>query len=387
MEAVHFGAGNIGRGFIGSLLYKSNFHTTFVDVNKEVINAINEIKQYKVILASEHQEEEIVKNITGLNSLDNPDSVVDQIVKADLVTTAVGPNVLPIIAALIAKGLTKRMKQTTTPLNIIACENMIGGSALLKEKVLDYIAEADKEAFEELFAFPNAAVDRIVPNQTNKDILTVSVEPYFEWVIEDALIKGERPPIDGVTYVNDLGPFIERKLFTVNTGHAVAAYLGYYLGYQTIKEAMDAPIVRSFVMATLKETGAVLVKLYGFEAEKHQQYIDKIISRFLNPHISDEVTRVGRGPLRKLGGNDRLVRPASLYLEILEDEPTYLAKAIAATLQFDYKDDEEAVSLQKSIKELGYEKALLTVTGLEKDHPLIPIVLKELETLKEIKAN
>ncbi|WP_117149383.1 mannitol-1-phosphate 5-dehydrogenase [Paraliobacillus zengyii] len=387
MEAVHFGAGNIGRGFIGSLLYRSNFHTTFVDVNKEVINAINEKNQYKVILASEQQEEEIVENITGMNSLEDPESVVDQIVKADIITTAVGPNVLSIIAKLIAKGLTKRIKQTTTPLNIIACENMIGGSALLKEKVLEYIDEADKETFEELFAFPNAAVDRIVPNQTNKDILTVSVEPYFEWVIEDDLIKGESPPIDGVTYVRDLGPFIERKLFTVNTGHAVAAYLGYYLGYQTIKETMDAPIVKSFVMATLKETGAVLVKQYGFEAEKHQQYIDKIINRFLNPHISDEVTRVGRGPLRKLGGNDRLIRPASLYLETLEKEPTYLAKAIAATLQFDYREDEEAVSLQKSIKEQGYEKALLAVSGLDKDHPLIPIVLKELETLNEIKAN
>ena len=384
MLAVHFGAGNIGRGFIGSLLYRSNYNTTFVDVNKDVIDAINEKKQYKVILADEHKEEEIVKNIKGINSLEDPDSVVEEIVNADIISTAVGPNILPIIAELIAKGLTKRLKATKAPLNIIACENMIGGSALLKEKVLTFIAEEDKAAFEEQFAFPNAAVDRIVPNQINEDILTVSVEPYFEWVVEDAAIKGEKPPIDGITYVNDLTPFIERKLFTVNTGHAVAAYLGYHLGYQTIKEAMDAPHLQSLVKETLNETGAILIKQYGFENETHQQYIDKIIGRFLNPHISDEVTRVARGPLRKLGGNDRLIRPASLYLEVIGKEPTYLAKAIAAALNYDYKQDEEAVSLQQTIEAKGYEGALQTVSGLEKDHPLIPIVLKQLEELKKL---
>lgn len=73
MEAVHFGAGNIGRGFIGLLLYQSGYDTTFVDVNDEIIRAINEKKQYSVVLAAEDKKTITVKNISAINSVSNPE--------------------------------------------------------------------------------------------------------------------------------------------------------------------------------------------------------------------------------------------------------------------------------------------------------------------------
>src|SRR5690554_44866 len=168
MKAVHFGAGNIGRGFIGLLLHDAGYHTTFIDVNKEIIEAINQEKQYRVLLADQNQQEETVTNISGIISSEEPGKVSDAIAEADIVTTAVGPNVLPIIAKNIAEGLIQRFSQTNNPVNVIACENMIGGSTLLKEKVLEHIPEEQKSMIESLVGFPDAAVDRIVPNQTNE---------------------------------------------------------------------------------------------------------------------------------------------------------------------------------------------------------------------------
>ncbi len=339
MQALHFGAGNIGRGFIGLLLHEAGYHTTFVDVNDALIQALNEKGEYKVRFAGEESKASLVKNVSGIQSVQDPEKVVDQIVKADIITTAVGPNVLPVIARLLAEGLKARRQQSGEPLNIIACENMVGGSTLLKERVFEHIDDEEKAAFSSLYGFPDAAVDRIVPNQENEDILEVTVEPYYEWVVEEKNIKGDKPAISGINYVSHLQPYIERKLFTVNTGHLVPAYIGRYLHYDTIKAAMDDESVRTILKGALTESGEALIQVYHFDRETHQQYIDTIINRFLNPHISDSVTRVGRGPLRKLAPADRLIRPASLYLDVTGKAPVHLAKVIAAALKYENPED------------------------------------------------
>lgn len=377
MLVVHFGAGNIGRGFIGSLLSNAGYEVCFVDVNEEVVSLLNERQEYRVVLADEESQETIINGVRAINSIQNPDDVVNAIAKADLVTTAVGPNILPIISELITNGLRKRA-EIKSPLNIIACENMIGGSAFLKEKVYEKLSDSEKDQFDQLFSFPNAAVDRIVPNQVNEDKLMVSVEPFFEWVVDRSSMIGEVPSIEGVTWVDDLTPYIERKLFTVNTGHAVAAYTGFQAGMKTIKDAMENPEVFDIVKNTLQETGSVLVKKYNFNSDEHQKYIEKIIGRFTNPYINDEIPRVARGPLRKLGRNDRLVNPSIQYLEYLQEEPKYLVKGIAAALKYDYPEDEEAVKLQALIEEKGYEKVIQEVCGLQEENTLEKLILKEL---------
>ena len=382
MQAVHFGAGNIGRGFIAVQLHKSNYHTTFIDVNGHVIDEINRRQEYQVKLAADISETYNITDISGINSVNHPDQVVQAIVEADLITTAVGPNVLKMISKLVSQGLRERIKSNKRPLNLVACENMIGGSSFFKEKVYEHINEEEQHEFNRLFGFPNAAVDRIVPNQTNDDLLFVSVEPYFEWVVEVPPIKGDIPPIEGVTYVNDLLPYIERKLFTVNTGHAVPAYIGYSYGYKTIVEAMNDGRINELIKGVLRESGEALIRTYELDREEHEQYTRNIIERFKNPLISDEINRVARGPIRKLGYNDRLIRPAMMYYNTVDKAPVYLAKIMAAVLDYRNDEDEEAVLLKEKIENSDYRTAFIEISGLESQHPLVEAVMNELSIKK-----
>lgn len=376
--AVHFGAGNIGRGFIGALFSQSGYHVTFVDIAEQVINQLNVEKQYQVKLATDQQETMTIENVSGLNNMTQEQEVVEAIGKATYLTTAIGPNILPHIAPLIAKGMAERVKNTEEKLYVIACENQISATDLLKGYIFEHLDDVTKEKLAGKVYFFNSAVDRIVPVQNNKGSLDVLVETYYEWVVEAA---ESIPPVEGMKIVADLAPYIERKLFTVNTGHATIAYLGYLAKKETIDQALADEGIVNQVRAALGETGAYLIKQYGLNPEEHQQYIDKIINRFKNAHLHDAVTRVGRSPLRKLGPNDRLVRPAA---EAAKAGLSYtnLAKAIASAMHFDFQEDPEAVKLQDMIKEKGVLAVLKEVSGLEVNSKITKEVVKQYDLMK-----
>ena len=188
-------------------------------------------------------------------------------------------------------------------------------------------------------------------------------------------IKGERPEISGVTYVDDPMPYIERKLLTVNTGHSAIAYLGYARGLNTIHASLEDPDVRDGATRALEETGLLLTHEHGFDSEELREYRQKVLARFENPRISDEVTRVARAPIRKLGHDERFVSPA-LGLMGMGREPRHLAAVIGAILGFDHPQDPEAVELQKTIRAEGERRALARYAGVEEDHPLVDLVLE-----------
>ncbi|MDN6290572.1 MAG: mannitol-1-phosphate 5-dehydrogenase [Tetragenococcus koreensis] len=380
MQAIHFGGGNIGRGFIGEVLYENDFDVTFVDVNSEIIDALNQKKEYDIELAEESKKHITVKNVSGINNQKNPELVIDAFKNAAIITTAIGPNILPHIAPLIAKGIQKR-KEINSPqkIDIIACENMIGGSDFLKGEVLKHLSDEDIEYLNTYIGFPNAAVDRIVPLQTHEDKLFVSVEPYKEWVIDEQGLKNKEIKLVGANYVKDLEPYIERKLFTVNTGHAATAYNGSYAGYTTIDEALKDKDVKKQVERVLSETGALMIDKWQFDTSDHQAYIKKILSRFMNPYISDDITRVARTPIRKLGYDERFIRP------IRESNERHLSinnlvQTVAKILVYRDEADEESLRLAELLESKAVDEVVKEITGLT-NTDIVSDIVKEYNKL------
>ncbi|EGR1547378.1 mannitol-1-phosphate 5-dehydrogenase [Vibrio parahaemolyticus] len=366
-NAVHFGAGNIGRGFIGKLLADAEVEVTFADVDVPLVDQLSHKQEYKVKVVGTECKIDTVTHVTAVNSAS--EDVIDRIVKTDLVTTAVGPNVLDIIAKTIAKGIAKRFEAgNDAPLNIIACENMVRGTTHLKGEVYKHLDKSLHAKADELVGFVDSAVDRIVPpaEAANDDPLEVTVESFSEWIVDEQQFKGDIPNIAGMEKTNNLMAFVERKLFTLNTGHCITAYLGCLKGYRTIREAIEDPNIHAEVKQAMQESGEVLIRRYGFDHDMHNAYIEKILGRFANPYLVDEVDRVGRQPIRKLGANDRLVKPLLGTIEYGTENQTLL-KGIAAALKYTNDTDPQAVELQTSLKAVGVKKTLATYTGLAED--------------------
>ena len=374
MQALHFGAGNIGRGFIGKLLADSGVQVIFADVNDTVIDLLKSQGSYNVkIVGDSVNTVEKVSNVSAVNSKDE-NALIALFNEVDLVTTAVGPNVLKIISATIAKGLTARFAAgNNKPLNIIACENMVRGTTFLKEQVFAHLSPEWQTKAEQYVGFVDSAVDRIVPPvQTDeKDPLLVTVEEFSEWIVDQTQFKGDIPKINGMELTDNLMAFVERKLFTLNTGHAVTAYYGKLKGYRFVKESIEDENVKAFVKAVMQESGAVLIKRYGFDSQAHAAYIEKILKRFANPYLVDDVDRVGREPLRKLSYNDRLIKPLRGTLEYGLPNDN-LIRAVAVALSYRNANDPQALELAQALQQ-DVEAAVRKYTELQDEAVLSKI--------------
>lgn len=382
-KAIQFGGGNIGRGFVAEFLHAAGYEVVFIDVMDSVINSLQQTPSYDVTEVSEEGEStKTITNYRAINSKTHEADVVQEIASADVVTCAVGPNILKFIAPVIAKGIDARTEER--PVAVIACENAIGATDTLHGYIKQHTNPDRLETLSERARFANSAIDRIVPNQPPNSGLNVRIEKFYEWAVEKTPF-GEwgHPDIPAIHWVDHLEPYIERKLFTVNTGHATTAYYAHKRGKKMIAEALEDPEIRETVHKVLEETASLIVSKHEISEQEQKEYVDKIVSRISNPYLEDNVERVGRAPLRKLSRKERFIGPASQLAERGQKFDALLG-AIGMALRFqNVPGDEESSELARILKENSAEDATSQLTGLEKDHPLYSHVVERVSTVQQ----
>lgn len=382
-----YGAGNIGRGFIGQLFSESSYEVVFVDINPVVLEKINSDKSYPVRIVSEDScREVIVEHVRAVSAADLA-LVADEIASADIMATAVGVNVLPRIIGPVVAGLRKRWENgNLAPLNIIICENLLDANHYLAKLIKQELSAEECRLFDEKIGLVEASIGRMVPVMTTDmqegNPLRVWVEPFCELPVDKDAFKGAIPEIKNMVPFAPFDFYIQRKLFMHNMGHATVAYLGFLNHSTYIWEAVKNPAVKLIALRALQESSVAMSLEHRVPMEQLLEHADDLIYRFGNRLLGDTVERVGKDPVRKLAGNDRLIGAAKLCLKH-GISPVYISLGIAAGFVFAPQSDEFASKVQAVIADEGIEKAVTRFCGLDESSPVFGTIVEFYEMLKQ----
>jgi mannitol-1-phosphate 5-dehydrogenase len=321
-KLVLFGAGKIGRSFIGQLFSRGGYEVVFIDSYKPVIDELNRRGNYKLIIKSEKEDELLIRNVRGVFAGD-VQPVIHEIATAGILAVSIGQGGLPGIMPLLAGGLLLRSDlDPKAPMDIIIAENLRNAAEYFKT-ALEKLLPAEFP-FEQQLGLVETSIGKMVPIMLRKDIeediLQIFAEPYNTLILDKKAFRNTIPVIDGLAPKENMKAWVDRKLFIHNLGHATAAYLGYLFnpGFIFLYEALDNREILEAVRNTMLQSADVLLKKYPdeFTIKSLTEHIDDLLFRFRNKALGDTIFRVGCDLKRKLAADDRLSGAIRLAIEL-----------------------------------------------------------------------
>ncbi len=321
-KLVLFGAGRIGRSFIGQLFSRGGYEVVFIDTFQPVIDELNLRGEYKVIIKGDHTEVMTITNVRGIIATDET-LVASEIASADVVAVSVGLAGLPAVIPLIAKGLLIRYKTDPDhPLDLIIAENLRNAAEFFRVELARYLPP--DYPLNQLVGLVETSIGKMVPLMQDKDIeediLQVFAEPYNTLILDKAAFKNPIPAIPGLSPKENMKAWVDRKLFIHNLGHVATAYLGYLYnsGFVYLHEALAVPEIKAQVRSTMLQSADILLKKYPdeFSPTSLTEHADDLLRRFANRNLGDTIYRVGCDLFRKLGPEDRLAGAIRLAFEM-----------------------------------------------------------------------
>ena len=388
-RAAIFGAGSVGRGFLGQLFSESGFEVVFVDVDDTLLSALTARGAYTLRLAGvTGVREHVIGPVRAIDGRD-VEAVASEVAGAAVIATAVGVRALGAIARPIAMGLTARWEHggqtgVSSEVNIIICENLHDAPEVLGDYIRDALPERVRPAMADRLGLVPAVIARMSPvptaEQRAEDPTLIVAEPYKVLPVDRDAFVGDVPSIVGMHAVAPFEAYTDRKLYIHNAGHAILGYLGAARGHELGYEAIEDDWVRSRLYEGLAESAQALVATHGFEPVSFQEHIDYLLVRFANRALADPVSRLARDPLRKLQPHDRLVGAARL-VEQCGVRPEGLSWGVAGALAYANPTDEHAVSLRQQVEASGIEAVLESVCRIGRDEELGELVLERYSEL------
>lgn len=384
MKCVILGAGKIARGFLGHLLYLSGISFVFVEKNKEVVDLINERREYTINILGDSSKNCTIKNAEAI-LMDDKEKVLREIENTSLIFTAVGGKNLPDLVPVLSDGIERRSRESGY-LNIITCENWKQPASILEKGITERLSAEKKEELKGMLGITEAVIMRSGIEATKdlltKDPLIVNMQDYWTLPIDASRLAGPLPEIIGLQLIYEFTGFLERKFYTYNAANGTTSYLGALLGYTYLADAAYDERILKILEGVYLETAKALSKKHNFPLQEQLDFTLTSKRKLQDRAIVDYIERNARDPIRKLGKEDRLVGSARLVMEY-GIRPENLATAIAAAIYYRSQNDEFANQLVKLRKEKGVDEVLWRVCEIHPTEELGILVKEKINLLKE----
>jgi len=343
-KIVIFGAGRIGRSFIGQLFGCSSYKVVFVDVDTEIVRLLNERKSYRVVIKGDREEEIIVPNISAIPASDKQ-QISEAVCSAGIAAVSVGKLALEKVIPLIASGMELRLRHNPYfPLDIILAENMRSAAEFTRDELKKHLPEG--YPLDRLTGLIETSIGKMVPiiplAEIEKDPLVVFAEPYNSLILDGKGFKSPIPDVKGLAPKSNIKAWVDRKAFIHNLGHATAAYYGHFLHPQMtyMYEILEDRGVFEFTREVMMQSAEVLARVYSADLgmKELEYHVEDLLNRFRNKALQDTVFRVGHDLVRKLSSDDRFM--GAIHLARQERMPyDSILKAMSYGLKFRAKDE------------------------------------------------
>lgn len=309
-----FGAGKIGRSFIGQLFSRSGYEVVFVDIDHTLIDELNNRRQYKVIIKDDKEEEILIQNVRGIHFSDD-EKIIQEIATSSIMAVSVGKYGLKAVIPIISKGLQEREKKGKPAIDLIIAENMRNADNYIYLELKSLLPPGFP--INQRLGLVETSIGKMVPIMPaeiiKKNPLVVYAETYNSLILDKKGFLNGIPDVDGLAPKENIKAWVDRKLFIHNFGHVATAYLGYAYNSAFVYtwEPLQVQEVYGKVYKAMKQSAFALQNLYPneFSGQHLEKHILDLLKRFQNKHLCDTIFRVGCDLLRKLAPDDRVITP------------------------------------------------------------------------------
>jgi len=386
--AVIWGAGKIGRGFIGDLFSRSGYQITFVDSDEKLTEELGAQGSYTVYnLKSENNQEKIIIDGFRILHIGEEPEIQKTLMESRIMAVAVFPGAFEDTAEEIAAHIEqRRLNSAVPPLDIILCANIHHPEPQFRKFIQSFLSEEGRKYLEKNVGIAESLIIRMAVDPTDEmkkeDPFVVMTNGYPTLTVDKTALKNSPPEVEGIRLTENINAEEIRKMYTYNMVHAVYAYLGNLKKLTTVIQAIRDEEIQSAAAGALEEVSLALQKEYGFSEEEMDRWNREVLENMANPILRDTISRVGGDPKRKLQNQDRLIGPALLCRRngIM---PWYLSLAAAGGYLFNNPDDGSAAEIQDYLKVYDIKAAVRRFSEIVYEADLVQQISEKYTKMKE----